>query len=197
MSAGGGGHFSAGGIPVPPVPEGVEREYASADVRRGLTPEQAADPRWRAENNGAFWDVYFQRRRDEDLTDRGNNGTVEGHHNSKGQKRWRDRTLGFVLAHIAGGNEPRLTMPPRSSWLPRRMVSPASSGTSSFSSGVRSAPARAAPLSSTPPLLNSGRRAPVRSAAPDIWINERRGASLPRPAPRRLVRAKTEPTVEE
>ena len=47
-------HLSAGGIPVPPIPEGVEREYAIADVRRGLTPEQAADPRWRAEDNANF-----------------------------------------------------------------------------------------------------------------------------------------------
>ena len=45
-------------------------------------------------------------------------------------------------------------------------------------------------------LLNAGRRAPIRSAAPGIRINERRGASPGRPAPRRLVRPKTEPAVE-
>ena len=84
----GGWHLSAGGIPVPPIPEGVEREYAIADVRRGLTPEQAADPCWRAEDNAAFWQLYFQRCRDEDLADRSDNDTVEGRHNSKGRKRW-------------------------------------------------------------------------------------------------------------
>ncbi|MGO8639118.1 hypothetical protein ACC840_36155, partial [Rhizobium ruizarguesonis] len=82
----GGWHLSAGRVPVPPIPEDVDREYAIGDVRRALTPEQAADPRWRAEDNEAFWEIYFQRRRDEDLADLGNNGVVEGRHNSKGQR---------------------------------------------------------------------------------------------------------------
>jgi hypothetical protein len=47
--------LSAGGIPVPPVPAGVEFDYAIAEVREGLTEEQATDPRWRAEGNDAFW----------------------------------------------------------------------------------------------------------------------------------------------
>ena len=50
----GGWHLSAGGVPVPPIPEGIDREYAICDVRRALTPEQAADPRWRPEDNDAF-----------------------------------------------------------------------------------------------------------------------------------------------
>ena len=129
-------HLSPDDVLVPPIPEGVEREYAIADVRRGLTPEQAADPRWRAEDNAMFWQLYFQCRHGEELADRGDNDTVEGCYNSKGRKRWWSalgRNLGFVLAHIAGGNEPRLIMPPRSSWLPWRMVSPSSSGTCSSS----------------------------------------------------------------
>ena len=67
----GGWHLSAGGVPVPPIPEGVDREYAIGDIRRALTPEQAADPRWRAKNNDAFWTAYFQHRHDDDVADRG------------------------------------------------------------------------------------------------------------------------------
>ena len=63
-------HLSAGGIPVLPIPVGVERDYAIAEVRNSLTPEQAVDPRWRADNNATFWQLYFQRRHDEDLADR-------------------------------------------------------------------------------------------------------------------------------
>ena len=80
-----GWHLSAGGVSVPPVPEGIEREYAVGDVRRALTPEQATDPRWRAENNDAFWTAYFQRRREEDLASLGNNGAVEGRHRTAGK----------------------------------------------------------------------------------------------------------------
>ena len=55
--------LSAGGIPVPPVPAGEQQvRYGIDEVRQGLTPEQAAEPRWRAEGNSAFWTLYFQRR---------------------------------------------------------------------------------------------------------------------------------------
>ena len=122
----GGWHLSAGGVPVPPVPEGVDRDYAIGDVRRALTPEQAADPRWRPDNNEAFWDAYFRRRRQEDLESLGNNGTVEGRHNCRGRRRWwggDGRNLDFALSYIAAGNEPRLTMPPPRAWQPRRVSS--------------------------------------------------------------------------
>ena len=48
--------LSAGGIPVPPVPTGeAEFRHAIDEVRGGLTPDQAAQPRWREEGNDAFW----------------------------------------------------------------------------------------------------------------------------------------------
>ena len=47
-------HLSAGGMPMPPIPAGVEFDYIIAEVRWGLTEEQVSDPRWRAENNFAF-----------------------------------------------------------------------------------------------------------------------------------------------
>ena len=89
-------HLSTGGVPVPPIPTCVEFDYAIAEVRRGLTEEQAVDPRWRAENNFTFWDTYFQRRHAQDLADHGDNGQVEGRFNSKGRKWWssaRGRTI--------------------------------------------------------------------------------------------------------
>ena len=79
--------LSAGGVPVPPVPADSEREYAIAEVRASLTPEQAADRRWRAEGNDAFWTAYFQRRREEELADRGSNGPVEGRYNAPSRRR--------------------------------------------------------------------------------------------------------------
>ena len=78
-------HLSAGGVPVPPVPEGAEREYAIEQVLAGLTPEQAADPRWQAHHNDAFWTEYFRRREEHELADTGRNGPVEGRCNSRGR----------------------------------------------------------------------------------------------------------------
>ena len=50
----GGWALSAGGIPVPPIPAGEDFAYAVEEARSILTPEQAADPRWRAQGNDAF-----------------------------------------------------------------------------------------------------------------------------------------------
>ena len=44
-------HLSAGGMPVPPPPEGAEREHVIQEVIAGLTPAQAADPRWQPNND--------------------------------------------------------------------------------------------------------------------------------------------------
>lgn len=185
--------LSAGGIPVPPIPVGAEFEDAIDEVRAGLTAAQAAEPRWRAEGNSAFWTLYFQRRREQDLNDRGDNGPVEGRHNRLGRRRWwngEGRTLENVMTYITNGNTPRLEMPPRrASWTPRRMGDAPSSSSGNSSS-----------TSLTPPLLNSGRPAPVRSGA--LRVNEprsgsqRRAASPPRSFLRRLVRPKNEPKPE-
>ena len=78
--------LSAGGVPVPPVPAGEQFRWAIAEVRAGLTPEQAAERRWRAEGNDAFWTAYFQRCHDEEVADRGNNGPVDGRRNSHGRR---------------------------------------------------------------------------------------------------------------
>ena len=129
---------------MPPIPTVEEHFRAAIDkVRAGLTAEQAADQRWRRRDNDAFWTAYFQRRHKEDVADRGNNGPIEGRCNSIIRKRWwrgDHRTLQWVVDYIEAGNEPRLAMPLRHAWSPRRMVWGGSSspGTSS-SSGVRSA----------------------------------------------------------
>ena len=106
---------------MPPPLEGAEREHAIQEVIAGLSHVQAVDPRWQPDND-AFWTQYFVRRHRQELTDECHNGPVEGCCNSKGRKRWwsaRGRTLVFVLDHIATGNQPRLTMPPRTAaWLP-------------------------------------------------------------------------------
>ena len=46
--------LSAGGVPVPPPPEGVDRVDVIQEVLAGLSDEQAADPRWDPANH-AFW----------------------------------------------------------------------------------------------------------------------------------------------
>ena len=80
-------HLSAVDVPVPPPPEGEERDYAIQEVIAGLTPAQAADPRWQPDNE-AFCTQYFVRRHEQELADTGRNGPVEGHCNSKGRRRW-------------------------------------------------------------------------------------------------------------
>ena len=127
----------------PPVPTGeAEFRHAVDEVHGGLMPDHAAQPRWRAEGNDAFWTAYFQRRHDQDVADRGNNDPIEGRCNSISRKRWwggDHRTLQWVVDYIEAGNEPRLAMPPRPSWTPRRMGWGSSSSGTSSSSGVRSA----------------------------------------------------------
>ena len=110
--------LSVGGISVPPVPFGADFEYTVEEARAILTEEHAADPRWRVEGNDAFWTLYFQRRCQQDLQSAGNNGPVSGRHNCNDRKQWwgdEGGRLEQVLAYIAGGNEPRLEMPPRRS----------------------------------------------------------------------------------
>ena len=90
---------------MPPIPT-VEEHFRAAidEVRAGLTAEQAADPRWRRRGNDAFWTAYFQRRHEEDVADRGNNGPVQGRCNTVGRKRWwRGRTVEGVRDYIQIG----------------------------------------------------------------------------------------------
>ena len=80
--------LSADDIPVPPVPAAEDFAYAVEEARSIPTPEQAADPCWRAEGNDAFWALYFQRRREQDIASTGNNGPVSVRHNCNGRRQW-------------------------------------------------------------------------------------------------------------
>ena len=79
--------LSAGGVPVPPPPEGADRVYAIQDVLAGLSEEQAADTRWDPANS-VFWTAYFQKRHRRELEDTNNNGPVSGRKNAGGRKQW-------------------------------------------------------------------------------------------------------------
>ena len=51
--------LSAGGVPVPPVPQGVARRAAITNhYYLELTPEQRMDPRWHPDYRPT-WDTFF------------------------------------------------------------------------------------------------------------------------------------------
>ena len=43
-------HLSAGGVPIPPPPEGAELIEAIDRVRAGMDDDDLTDPRWDADN---------------------------------------------------------------------------------------------------------------------------------------------------
>lgn len=118
---------------------------------------------------------------------------MEGRFNSKGHKRWwstSGRNLAYMMEYIATGNEPRPTMPPRtSSWLPRQIKR------------APPPPARARCLQVCAPLLLSSPLPPSTpgDAPPSAAARCASTSTAARRLPAlfcRLVRAKTELTTE-
>ncbi|XBI13913.1 hypothetical protein VPH35_140579 [Triticum aestivum] len=183
--------LSAGGVPVPLVPEGAARRAEIARIRSSLTAEQQNEPRY-APDSETLWTMYFQRRRKEQIASV--NGIIpRGRLNSEGRReRWAvpDRRLNAALDHIETGNVPRLEYPTRpsfsrrrgSSWMPRRMEPGSSSSSGSGSPAL-------CPVKPEPEETPLGSRA--RSGA--LVINEPSPATAPTRRSLRLVRPKPEP----
>jgi hypothetical protein len=188
--------LSAGGVPVPPLPDVEHPGYFHAEIERvraSLSEEERALPEYDAGNHEA-WAAYFERRQAERLASINNAPVVRGRNNSDGHRLWwgaPGRTLHAVLEYLEGGNDPPLEYPAAPAlrrsggpWLPRRMLGGSSSSSRSFSH------------SSGSPALFSVKAEPVetplgrRTRSAGIVINEGRASSS---APPHLVKTKTEP----
>ncbi|XBH65159.1 hypothetical protein VPH35_118800 [Triticum aestivum] len=190
MRVPGSWRLSAGGVPVPPLPEGAARRAEIARIRSSLTEEQRNEPRY-APDSETLWTLYFERRREEQIASV--NGVIpRGRLNSEGRREWwgvPGRTLDTVLDHIETGNVPRLEYPTRpsfsrrrgSSWMPRRMEPGSSSSSGSGSLALR-------PVKLEPEETPLERRA--RSGA--LVINEPSPATAPTRRSLCLVRPKPE-----
>ena len=64
VRGGGAWRLSAGGVPVPPVPEGAARRAEIARIRSALTEAQRNEPRYAADRHTP-WTMYFKRRRED------------------------------------------------------------------------------------------------------------------------------------
>ena len=195
-----GWRLSAGGVPIPPLPDAVAKPKYFAEeveiVRASLTDAQLSLPQYAADNHAA-WAAYFERRQQQRLASTNGAPVVGGRQNSEGRHLWwgvPGRTLEGVLTYLEGGNDPPLAYPPAQHrrvgpWAPRRFGSSSSSSSSRSSShssgtpallGVKAEPAAESPL---------GRR--TRSAG--IVINEGGRRASSSSAPPRFVKPKTEP----
>ena len=113
MRVPGAWRLSAGGIPVPLPPSDAERPTEIEVIRANLLEHAHQQPRYAA-NNHALWTLHFQRRHTKQLVSTNGGPMSRGRHNSDGCCQWwgaPGRTLSAVLAHIEGGNEPRLEHP--------------------------------------------------------------------------------------
>jgi hypothetical protein len=172
----GGWRLSAGGVPIPPPPQGAALDAAIDEILEGMSDEQRADPRFYPDNYPA-WNVFFWRRYECELAAYDGPPPPPVRNNAVGCRRWwsaRGRTLEAVLKHIENGNSPVLEMPPPqrpplsrrrgSSWMPRRMASASSGSAPSGSASARSASRSSASTPKTikqeppsaPPRRNSG-----------------------------------------
>lgn len=104
--------LSAGGVPVPPVPEGAARRAAiTAHYYHELTPQQRRDPHWDLDNT-VTWDAFFSNRRERDLVRFEGDGPPPVNSNEAGRRLWwGGRRLVAVLRHIEAGDNPRLRYP--------------------------------------------------------------------------------------
>ena len=90
MRAPGRWRLSAGGVPVPPLPDVEHPHYFQAEivrVRASLSEEERAFPKYDAGNHEA-WAAYFERRQAERLTFINNAPLVRGRNNNDYRRLW-------------------------------------------------------------------------------------------------------------
>ena len=107
-----GWRLSTGGVPVPPVPQGLARRAAITNhYYLELTPEQRMDPRWHPDYRPT-WDAFFINRRERALARYEDNGPPPSKFNEAGRRLWwSGRTLQSVMNYITAGDNPRLRYP--------------------------------------------------------------------------------------
>ena len=120
-----GWRLSAGGVPIPPLPDAVAKPKYFAEeveiVRASLTDAQLSLPQYAADNHAA-WAAYFERRQQQRLASTNGAPVVGGRQNSEGRHLWwgvPGRTLEGVLTYLEGGNDPPLA------YRPARVAAPA------------------------------------------------------------------------
>ena len=104
--------LSAGGVPVPPVPQGVARRAAITNhYYLELTPEQRMDPGWHPDYRPT-WEAFFINRRERALARYEGDGPPPSDFNEAGRQLWwAGRTLQGVMNYITAGDNPRLRYP--------------------------------------------------------------------------------------
>jgi hypothetical protein len=104
--------LSAGGVPVPPVPQGLARRAAITNhYYLELTPEQRMDTRWHPDYRPT-WDAFFINRRERALARYEEDGPPPSNFNEAGRRLWwGGRTLQSVMNYIRAGDNPRLRYP--------------------------------------------------------------------------------------
>ena len=104
--------LSAGGVPVPPVPQGVARRMAITNhYYHELTPEQRRNPNWHPDYFPT-WTAFFINRRQSALARHEEDGPPPPNFNEAGRRLWwRGRTLQSVMANNTAGDNPRLRYP--------------------------------------------------------------------------------------
>ena len=106
-----GWRLSAGGVPIPPLPDAVAKPNYFAEeveIAQLFLPQYAAD-------NHAAWVAYFERRQQQRLASTNGAPVVGGQKNSEGHHLWwgvPGRTLEGVLTYLEGGKDPPLAYPP-------------------------------------------------------------------------------------
>ena len=113
MRAPGRWRLSAGGVPVPPLPDVTHPDYFRTEIERvraSLSEEERALPEYDAGNHEA-WAAYFKHRKAERLASINNAPLVRGHNNSDGRCLWwgaHGRTLHAVLKYLEDYKYPPL-----------------------------------------------------------------------------------------
>jgi hypothetical protein len=123
----GGWHLSAGGVPIPPPPQGAALDAAIDEVLEGMSDE----PRFYPDNYLA-WNTFFRRRYENELAAYDGPPLPPACNNAASRRRWWSapgRTLEAVLAQIERENSPILGMPPpQPPTLPRELVDATADG---------------------------------------------------------------------
>jgi len=105
--------LSAGGVPVPPMPQGVARRMAITNhYYLELTPEQRRNPNWHPDYFPT-WEGFFMDRRERALARYEEDGPPPSSNFNEAGRRlwWRGRTLESVMANNTAGDRPRLRYP--------------------------------------------------------------------------------------
>ena len=177
-----GSRFTIGvsGVPIPDPPRRSDTNWGLEVLDHfyyGLTDEQRAQPEWYPDNPANYerYDAAFRRIHRERLNRWDGPGLPPSNqYNHEGRRAFwgvRGRTLAYVIAHIAAGDQPRLETPaPAAVWAPRRSSTQSSTSSSSRSTSSSSRSPYAS--MSAPPQV----RAPKSARGVSNYVYDNNGA---------------------